>query len=61
MRKSGQSWEFAIPASYTNSRYPLQYYFQLEAPSGMRWLYPGLEPNLANQPYFVARKAAQPR
>ncbi len=45
-----------IPADYTQSPYPLQYYFELRD-GDAAWLYPGLQPTLANQPYFVTRAA----
>ena len=45
-----------IPGDYTQSVYLLQYYFELhEGPAGA-WLYPGFEPTLSNQPYFVVRR-----
>lgn len=46
-----------IPSDYTNSPYPLQYYFELRKGTGTPWLYPGFALDLANQPYFVLRKA----
>jgi hypothetical protein len=42
-----------IPAEFTKSPYPLQYYFSLETAA----MFPGLSANLANQPYFVLRQA----
>ncbi len=50
-------WKFDIGGDYTNSPYALQYYFQLSAEDGTNWLYPGLTPDLANQPYYVVRSA----
>jgi len=47
----------AIPGSYTNSPYPLEYYFELRQGTGSAWLYPGFAEELANQPYFVVRRA----
>jgi hypothetical protein len=44
-----------IPASYTDSPYPLQYYFEFRTAADQAFLYPGLAPDLANQPYFVVR------
>jgi hypothetical protein len=41
-----------IPAAYTDSPYPLQYFFVLRDSAGA-WLHPGFAPDLANQPYFV--------
>jgi hypothetical protein len=45
-----------IPANYTDSKFPLQYYFELRR-AGDAWLFPGLENNLQTQPYFVVRSA----
>jgi hypothetical protein len=42
-----------VPGSYTASKYPLQYYFELKQGPEKVWLYPGLNPDLTNQPYFV--------
>jgi hypothetical protein len=47
--------EGIIPADYTDSPYPLQYYFELTNASAQTWLYPGLGPTLTDQPYFVLR------
>jgi hypothetical protein len=46
----------AIPAAYTDSPYPLQYYFEAKAGPDSAWLYPGFAPDLANLPYFVLRR-----
>ncbi len=46
-----------IPASYTDSAYPLEYYFELMQGSESAWLYPGFGESLTNQPYFVIRRA----
>jgi len=45
----------AIPGEYTDSPYPLQYYFECRDESARSWLYPGLGKGLTNQPYFVLR------
>jgi len=47
----------AIPASYTDSPYPLEYYFELRHGPESAWLYPGFGPTLTNQPYVVVRRA----
>ena len=44
-----------IPGEYTDSSYPLQYYFETSDGAGRSWLYPGLGADLSNQPYFVLR------
>ncbi len=48
-------WRAATPAAYTDSPYPLQYYFEGGGPREAR-LYPGFAPDLTNQPYFVLRR-----
>jgi len=56
----GNHFKAAIPAVYTNSQYPLQYYFELRHGS-QAWLFPGLGRPLRGQPYFVisSRKASE--
>ncbi len=45
----------SIPASYTESPVPLQYYFEIRQTPEQVWLYPGFDANRANQPYFLVR------
>lgn len=45
-----------IPAAYTDSPYPLQYYFELRTSAGSVSLFPGLGSDLTDQPYFVLRR-----
>ena len=47
----------SIPAVYTDSPYPLQYYFELREGPERAWLYPGFTTDLTNQPYFVLRRS----
>ena len=56
MLPHGSRFRGDIPAAYTESPYPLQYYFELRDASGKAWLYPGFMPHLENQPYFVIRQ-----
>jgi hypothetical protein len=56
MHLTDKSYRAAIPADYTNSQYPLQYYFELKDGPKEAWLYPGFTVELTNQPYFVVRK-----
>jgi hypothetical protein len=52
MQVAGKNYHATIPAGYTNTKYPIEYYFELkEAPEST--LYPGFNPELTNQPYFV--------
>ena len=53
MPMTGTPWTATIPAEFTKSPFPLQYYFSLDDAA----MFPGLAPNLANQPYFVLRQA----
>lgn len=57
MRQDGARYAAAIPADYTATPYPLEYYFELKTGPEKAWLYPGFNPDLANQPYFVVRRA----
>jgi hypothetical protein len=56
MNSEGQRFRAAIPASYTDSAYPLEYYFEIAENGGKAWLYPGFSKQLTNQPYFVIRQ-----
>ncbi len=55
MSQEGDTFRAAIPAAYTNSPYPLQYYFVLEM-GVQAALYPGFNANFSNQPYFAVWK-----
>ena len=44
-----------IPGAYTQTDFPLQYYFGVAKGKAGSTLYPGFDANLANQPYFVVR------
>ncbi|HEX3747373.1 MAG TPA: hypothetical protein VHW09_25730 [Bryobacteraceae bacterium] len=50
------TYRATIPAAYTDSPYPLQYYFEVRQSAEQVSLYPGFAPDLANQPYFVIRR-----
>jgi hypothetical protein len=56
MAVQGGTYRAAIPANYTDSPYPLQYYFEICESAEKASLYPGFAPDLANQPYFVVRR-----
>jgi len=55
MNKSGNQFTASIPASYTQTDFPLQYYFALKKGENSVVLFPGFDANLANQPYFDVR------
>lgn len=52
MSQEGDTFRAAIPAAYTGSPFPLQYYFVLEK-GPQAALYPGFNANFSNQPYFA--------
>jgi hypothetical protein len=57
MQAKAGKYRATIPGSYTDTEYPLQYYFELKEKRryANAWLYPGLNADLTNQPYFVVR------
>lgn len=46
-----------IPGSYTQSPYPLQYFFEVHNGPRQAWLLPNFDPSRPAQPYFVVRRA----
>jgi hypothetical protein len=56
MEAHGNRYRAVIPAAYTNSPYPLQYYFEVREQPETASLYPGFPPGLDRQPYFVVRR-----
>lgn len=54
MNAEGQTYRGIIPADYTRTNFPLQYYFAVELESGPA-IHPGLDENFMNQPYYVVR------
>ena len=48
-------YQATIQAAYTQTDYPLQYYFGLVKENDKSVLFPGFDATLANQPYFVVR------
>jgi hypothetical protein len=56
MESQGSTFRASLPADYTDSAFPLQYYFEFHNQTGETWLHPGLGPDLANQPYYVVRR-----
>jgi hypothetical protein len=56
MQRDDRRYQAVIPGEYTKSPYPLMYFFELGNDDGDAWLYPGLNPDLSNQPYLVVRQ-----
>jgi len=57
MQQSAGEFQGTIPASYTDSPFPLQYHFRIRLASGDALFRPGLESRFNGQPYFVVRSA----
>ena len=56
MQLSGKSFQATIPAGYTKSQYPIQYYFELKEGPQKACFFPDFTAGLTNQPYFVVRR-----
>jgi hypothetical protein len=55
MEHSGQEFSATIPGTYTQSPFPLQYYFELRSQTEATF-YPALSITLSNQPYFAVHR-----
>jgi len=58
MQTDGLSYKAEISADYTNTPFPLQYYFEVRESSGVAWVVPGLEAKWKGQPYYFVRQSA---
>ena len=57
MTGSGGIYQIEIPAAYTTTEYPLQYFFSIKHHGGAEvGLYPGFDESRTRQPYFVVRR-----
>ncbi len=56
MRRDATVFKALIPGGYTNSQYPLLYYFVLRRSPDQAALFPGLDADLAGQPYYAVRR-----
>ena len=56
MEGSHGSYTAAIPGDYTNSVYPLQYYFEIRSGSSSASLHPAFNSTLSNQRYYALSK-----
>jgi len=55
MHPNGRAWRAVIPAGYTDSPYPLQYYFELRHKDGNAALWPAFNATRTNFPYLIIR------
>lgn len=56
MQSGDKGFHAEIPAGYTVSPYPLQYYFEVRLDSGEATLFPGLARDYSTQPYYLIRR-----
>jgi len=56
MQPGTDGYSASIPGDYTQSVYPLQYYFALQRGADAAWLYPAFNSTLSNQPYYAVAK-----
>jgi hypothetical protein len=56
MQRDPDGYKAAIPGDYTNSAYPLQYYFVLRRGADSAWFFPAFNASLSNQPYYAIAK-----
>jgi hypothetical protein len=56
MQRSQNGFNAAIAGDYTNSAYPLQYYFALRRGTDSAWFFPAFNASLSNQPYYAIAK-----
>jgi hypothetical protein len=61
MEQQGERLVGTVPEAYTESAYPLMYFFAVRHRSGGQALCPGLAANLSNQPYFTLGSSASGR
>jgi hypothetical protein len=57
MERHGEEFGASIPAEYTQTEFPLEYFFEVRMADGKTALHPGFSQELTNQPYFVVRSA----
>lgn len=57
MKVAGNHFTATIPAEYTKTEYPLEYYFEVRESPAVATIYPGLGVERIDQPYFVIRQA----
>jgi hypothetical protein len=55
MENRESRYQATIPGPYTDSAYPLQYYFEVKTIAGRTQICPGFSQDLTNQPYIVIR------
>jgi len=53
MQSASGGFTASIPGNYTDSPYPLEYYFELRGASDTAWFHPAFNSTFSNQPYYA--------
>jgi hypothetical protein len=56
MQSGAGGFTASISGDYTNSPYPLEYYFEFRGGAESAWLHPAFNATLSNQPYYAIYK-----
>lgn len=56
MQERGGSYHAEIPGAYTQPPYALQYFFEIHNNPNQAFLFPGFDPNIPAQPYFLVMR-----
>lgn len=56
MQSGAGGFTASIPGDYTDSPYPLEYYFELRGGPEAVWMHPAFNSTLSNQPYYAISK-----
>ncbi|HZL49699.1 MAG TPA: hypothetical protein VFC37_01990 [Terracidiphilus sp.] len=56
MQSGSDGYTASIPGDYTDSPYPLEYYFELRGGSEAAWFHPAFNSTFSNQPYYALDK-----
>jgi hypothetical protein len=56
MQSGSGGYTANIPGEYTDSPYPIEYYFELRGGSGAAWMHPAFNSTFSNQPYYAIAK-----
>ena len=56
MQSNAGTFTASIPGDYTDSPYPLEYYFELRGGTDSAWFHPAFNATFSNQPYYAIHK-----
>jgi hypothetical protein len=58
MQSQGGEYRATVAGQYTDTAFPVEYYFEMRDEAGRAWLNPGFNDTWSNQPYWVVRQRA---